>query len=83
VKDWRLTVIEGPNHGVVLEILPNSWEIDPHGDIELVQDRCWANARYLEQSRGDDGSGGEDNLFITKHLPAGRLGRSRILPLLA
>lgn len=37
MKDRVLTVIEGANHGVVLEILPNSWEIDPHGDIELVQ----------------------------------------------
>ena len=51
--------------------------------LSSFKDHCWANARDLEQSWRDDGSAGEDNLLIAKHLPAGRLGRSRILPLLA
>lgn len=70
----RLTVVKYPDHGVVLEILPNPREINLYRDIQLVQKIRRTDPRHLEQGWRDDGARGEDDLPVAKHLLSRRLG---------
>ena len=42
------TSINGANHTVILEISPDTWQIDLNSDVQVLQDRRRTNARELK-----------------------------------
>lgn len=76
---WCLTIVKCPDHGVVLQVLSDSREVNLYRYVQLVQNVCPTDARHLEQSGRDDGASGKDDLLFGQHLLTGSLGGCGVL----
>lgn len=59
---------------LVLEVLTDGGEVDDSLDAVLLQDVGAADTRELEEERGDEGPGGEDDLLVGLDDAAGAIG---------
>lgn len=47
-----LTIVDGTNVGMILEVLSHSWQIDVYWQAELLKDIWLTNARQFKYLRG-------------------------------
>ena len=60
---------------MILKVLSNTWKIDLGTDIQVVQNRGWADTRDLQENRGQNGACCKDDFFVTSDVSSDKLTR--------
>ena len=68
VKKDSLTVVHHVERCMILQVGSNTWEVDDNWDTERLEGLLRSDTRKLQNLRGVQGSGGDNDLLGSKDL---------------